>query len=282
MRGRILVVEDNLPNRELMCDWLEANGYEVLSVSDILSAVEALKNQELDAVLLDVQLGNEDGLALAIWMRQETKFCGIPVIAVTAHAMATEQRRFLQAGCNACVSKPVNFKLLGEQLDWWLAPINRPSDQPVGSTAGHNRAESDEPVQHSPLRTLEENAEGRGLPTRRPKAQRRSPRVLANISLRIQSGGESLEAFTAVINLHGALIVSTVNWPAGTLLTATNLETRLTVHARVVWSAVQESNGAHKLGVEFEVGSPEFWGDRYDPEGVDFPESLSGADPVRR
>jgi CheY-like chemotaxis protein len=95
LKARILVVEDNLLNRELMCDWLEANGHEVLSVNDVGSAIQTIKNQDLDAVLLDVQLGDEDGLALARWMRRQVKFCGIPVIAVTAHAMATEQRRFL-------------------------------------------------------------------------------------------------------------------------------------------------------------------------------------------
>ena len=81
-----------------------------------------LTDQQPDAVLLDVQLGNEDGLSLAEWMRQQPKLCQIPVIAVTAHALVAEQRRFLQAGCNACVSKPVNFKLLGEQLERWLGP----------------------------------------------------------------------------------------------------------------------------------------------------------------
>jgi DNA-binding response OmpR family regulator len=75
VKGRILVVEDNLPNRELMCDWLEANGHEVLSVNDVGSAVHTLKNQDLDAVLLDVQLGDEDGLALAMWMRRQVKIC---------------------------------------------------------------------------------------------------------------------------------------------------------------------------------------------------------------
>jgi CheY-like chemotaxis protein len=73
-------------------------------------------------VLLDVQLGDEDGLSLAVWMRKQTKLCRIPVIAVTAHALVTEQQRFLQAGCNACIPKPVDFKLLGEQLESWLVP----------------------------------------------------------------------------------------------------------------------------------------------------------------
>ena len=125
MKHRILVVEDNPLNRELLCDWLEAEGHEVLSAEDLTAARRVLIAQQPDAVLLDVQLGHEDGLSLAQWMRQQPELCRIPVIAVTAHALVTEHERFLQAGCNACVSKPVNFKVLSEQLERWLAPHDK-------------------------------------------------------------------------------------------------------------------------------------------------------------
>jgi CheY-like chemotaxis protein len=55
-------------------------------------------------------------------MRQQPSFSGIPVIAVTAHAMVTELQRFLQSGCNACISKPIDFKLLNQELEKWLVP----------------------------------------------------------------------------------------------------------------------------------------------------------------
>jgi CheY-like chemotaxis protein len=126
---RILVVEDNGLNRELLCDWLEVEGYEVQSTENLQSATDALQQRETDAVLLDVQLGDEDGLSLAAWIRRQPNLCGVPVIAVTAHALVTEQQRFLEAGCNACISKPVNFKLLREQLQRWLEP--RPKSPPV-------------------------------------------------------------------------------------------------------------------------------------------------------
>jgi two-component system cell cycle response regulator DivK len=121
----ILVVEDNPMNRELLCDWLEAEGHEVLSAEDLSLARCLLQERQPDAVLLDVQLGNEDGLSLAAWMRKQPELCHLPVIAVTAHAMVTEHQRFLQAGCNACVSKPINFKLLNAELQQWLAPSER-------------------------------------------------------------------------------------------------------------------------------------------------------------
>ncbi len=122
---RILVVEDNAINRELLCDWLEAQDYVVLSAEDLGGAQRLLQGEQPDAVLLDVQLGNEDGLSLAAWMRRQPGFSGIPVIAVTAHALVTEQQRFLQSGCNACISKPIDFKLLHRELGKWLAPLQK-------------------------------------------------------------------------------------------------------------------------------------------------------------
>lgn len=120
MKRAILVVEDNQFNRELLCDWLEVEGYEVWSVADLKASYEIFAKRLPDAVLLDINLGAEDGLDLVAWMRQNPKTREIPVIAVTAHAMAGERRRIMNAGCNACLSKPINFQGLREQLDCWL------------------------------------------------------------------------------------------------------------------------------------------------------------------
>jgi CheY-like chemotaxis protein len=120
MKRRILVVEDNLPNQELLCGWLEAEGFEALMAQNLDQAFAALKNEPLHAVLLDVQLGPEDGLSVATRIRRNPQLQHLPVIAVTAHAMVTDQERVIQAGCNACISKPVNFKSLAKQLERWL------------------------------------------------------------------------------------------------------------------------------------------------------------------
>jgi CheY-like chemotaxis protein len=117
---RILVVEDNLPNSELLCDWLEAQGFQVLAAENLAQAFAFCEDHLPDAVLLDVKLGAEDGLSLARWIRQQPKLLHLPVLAVTAHAMVTDHERVMQAGCNACISKPVDFKLLREHLNRWL------------------------------------------------------------------------------------------------------------------------------------------------------------------
>jgi len=121
MTRHILVVEDNDLSRELLCDWLESEGYQVTSASALDQAFDAIKKLPPDAVLLDVQLGDQDGLSMASWMRRQPSLSHIPIIAVTAHAMVTEQERISQAGCNACVPKPIDFKELTKQLQQWLA-----------------------------------------------------------------------------------------------------------------------------------------------------------------
>jgi two-component system cell cycle response regulator DivK len=120
MSHRILVVEDNPLNRELLCDWLEVEGYEAWSAADLEASYEIFSSRLPDAVLLDINLGTDDGLDLLVWMRQKLEMHEIPVIAVTAHALMAEQERALTAGCQACLSKPINFKLLREELGRWL------------------------------------------------------------------------------------------------------------------------------------------------------------------
>src|SRR6266478_375034 len=116
----ILVVEDNQLNRELLRDWLEMEGYEVWSAADLKTSYEVFSKRLPDVVLLDINLGKDDGLELLTWMRQKPDRRDIPVIAVTAHALVAEQERILQAGCRACLSKPVDFRLLREELHRWL------------------------------------------------------------------------------------------------------------------------------------------------------------------
>ncbi len=117
MKHCILVVEDNRLNQELLRDWLEAEDYEVWCAADLKASHEVFSKRLPDAVLLDINLGKDDGLELLAWMLKKPETREIPVIAVTAHALAAERERILKAGCGACLSKPVDFKLLREQLN---------------------------------------------------------------------------------------------------------------------------------------------------------------------
>jgi two-component system cell cycle response regulator DivK len=123
LKQNILVVEDNQLNRELLCDWLEMEGYEVWFAADLKTSYEVLAKPLPNAVLLDINLGAENGLDLVAWMQQKPALGEIPVIAVTAHALVTAQQQILQAGCRACLSKPINFEELREQLNRWTQDL---------------------------------------------------------------------------------------------------------------------------------------------------------------
>jgi CheY-like chemotaxis protein len=122
----ILIVEDNPLNLELLRDWLEVEGYEVWSAADLKASYEVFAKRLPEAVLLDINLGKDDGLDLLAWMRQKLETCEIPVIAVTAHALVAEQERILKAGCRACLSKPIDFQLLRGELNRWLQHSKTP------------------------------------------------------------------------------------------------------------------------------------------------------------
>ncbi|HTA78507.1 MAG TPA: response regulator [Terracidiphilus sp.] len=118
---RILIVEDNPLNSELLQDWLETEGYAVATATTINEAKAELDGLMPDAVLLDVQLGLEDGLTLAVAIRNDPRLSNLPIIAVTAHAMITDQQRVMEAGCDASVSKPIDFDLLREKLQAFIS-----------------------------------------------------------------------------------------------------------------------------------------------------------------
>jgi CheY-like chemotaxis protein len=120
LNRHILVVEDNPLNAELLRDWLEVEAYEVWLAADLKASYEVFSKRLPDAVLLDINLGRDDGLDLLAWMRQKPETRDIPVIAVTAHALVSEQERILNAGCKACLPKPIDFPLLRKELSRWL------------------------------------------------------------------------------------------------------------------------------------------------------------------
>src|SRR5258708_12839273 len=106
----ILVVEDNQLNRELLRDWLEVEGYEVWSAADLKASYEVFSKRLPDAVLLDINLGSENGLDLLAWMRQKPETRETPPIPVPSHALVAEQERILKAGCRPCRSNTSHFR----------------------------------------------------------------------------------------------------------------------------------------------------------------------------
>jgi two-component system, cell cycle response regulator DivK len=106
---RILVVEDNEKNMKLFCDVLQATGYATLEATSGEEAVELTVAHEPALVLMDVQLPGIDGLEALARLRQDDRTAAIPVLALTAQAMTGDRERFLEAGFDGYLSKPVDI-----------------------------------------------------------------------------------------------------------------------------------------------------------------------------
>ena len=103
------------------------------------------------------------------------------------------------------------------------------------------------------------------------REQRRSRRIIARVPIEVQPIEPSEGAVTAVINLHGALIVAATDWPIGTNLKITNQRTNREIGGRVGWIGPQDAAGHFKVGIEFDTTVTDFWGSAYDPDGEEAP-----------
>ncbi|MCC5021568.1 MAG: response regulator [Candidatus Synoicihabitans palmerolidicus] len=117
-RLRVLVAEDNLVNQELMRLMLKSLGHESMTVDDGAQVLPALRNDNFDVVLMDVQIPGMDGFEATKVLREHFERDGRSpwVVAVTANAMAGDRERCLEAGMNAYISKPVEVRQLEEVL----------------------------------------------------------------------------------------------------------------------------------------------------------------------
>jgi two-component system, cell cycle response regulator DivK len=107
--AKILVVEDNQKNMKLFRDVLQATGYRILEATTGARAVELAAEHGPDLVLMDIQLPDIDGVETLGRLRTDERTAAIPVLALTAQAMDGDRDRFLAAGFDGYVSKPVNI-----------------------------------------------------------------------------------------------------------------------------------------------------------------------------
>jgi two-component system cell cycle response regulator DivK len=105
---RVLIAEDNEKNMKLFRDVLQVSGYQTLEATTAEQAIELATRHIPDLVLMDIQLAGMDGLEALRRLRKDERTAAIPVVALTAQAMAGDRERFLAAGFSGYVSKPVN------------------------------------------------------------------------------------------------------------------------------------------------------------------------------
>jgi len=116
----ILVVEDNPMNMELVVDLLELYGYDVTGAEDGFEALEFVKQIEFDLILLDMQLPEMNGSEILEKLKSDPDTARMPVVALTAHAMAGDEERFVKAGCAGYISKPINIREFKPAVEQYL------------------------------------------------------------------------------------------------------------------------------------------------------------------
>lgn len=112
----ILVVEDNPANQLLTTCVLNRDGFETEVADCAEDALVRIKARRPDLILMDVQLPGMDGLAFASSLRSVPEAAGVPVVALTSHAMRGDRERAIAAGCVGYLSKPIDTRTLSDEL----------------------------------------------------------------------------------------------------------------------------------------------------------------------
>ena len=139
MKSRVLVVEDYEDTREFMKFLLQDYGFDVAEATNGYEAIEAVKHSVPDLILMDISMPGMDGLTAARKIREQSGSEKPPIIAITAYGEAA-RRKALEAGCDASLSKPIDFEDLEPVLSRYL-PKQNGAPEPVngnGHKGGHN------------------------------------------------------------------------------------------------------------------------------------------------
>jgi CheY-like chemotaxis protein len=115
-RPKILLVEDNAANRDMLTRRLERHGFEVRSAVDGASGVAMAATEMPDVILMDVALGAMDGWEATRLIKARATTAKIPIIALTAHALATDREQSVEVGCADFDTKPVDLTRLLEKI----------------------------------------------------------------------------------------------------------------------------------------------------------------------
>jgi two-component system cell cycle response regulator DivK len=119
--SRILLVEDNEMNRDMLSRRLIRKGFEVIVAQDGLAGLEAAQNLP-DLILMDMSLPGIDGWEATRLLKASPATAGIPIVALTAHALTDDREKAARAGCDAYETKPVEFPRLLETIERLIHP----------------------------------------------------------------------------------------------------------------------------------------------------------------
>jgi two-component system cell cycle response regulator DivK len=119
---KILLVEDNEMNRDMLARRLEKRGYQVVIAVDGQAGVDLARSEKPDLILMDMSLPVIDGWTASRTLKADPAMAPVPIIALTAHAMAEDREKALAAGCNEYETKPVDLASLLAKIESLLRP----------------------------------------------------------------------------------------------------------------------------------------------------------------
>jgi two-component system cell cycle response regulator DivK len=122
---RILIVEDNESSRDMLTRRLTRRGYHVMSAADGKRGIAMAHEQSPDVIVMDMSLPEIDGWEATRRLKADPATCAIPIVALTAHAMASDRKKAMDAGCDDYHTKPVDFETLVRSLEAFLEARNR-------------------------------------------------------------------------------------------------------------------------------------------------------------
>jgi CheY-like chemotaxis protein len=115
--AKVLLIEDNEMNRDMLFRRLSRRGYLVVSAVDGREGVEMARSEKPDIILMDMSLPVVDGWEATRRVKSDAAMRHVPVIGLTAHAMSGDRERALEAGCDDYDTKPVEFERLIEKME---------------------------------------------------------------------------------------------------------------------------------------------------------------------
>lgn len=118
--SKVLIAEDNIVNRELLRELLEARGHEVVEACDGEEALQMVEQSSPDILLLDIGMPRLDGFAVVRRLRQNPIPASFPILAVTAFSMQGDRERILGSGFDGYLAKPINSRSLDQELERFL------------------------------------------------------------------------------------------------------------------------------------------------------------------
>jgi CheY-like chemotaxis protein len=119
--SRVLVVEDNDMNMQLVEYLLEEGGIDIVKATSGEEALSITRSAApFDLILMDIHLPGMDGLSVVRAMKDDTRTARVPILALTAHAMRGDKDRFLDAGCDGYISKPIDVKTFLSSIEQYL------------------------------------------------------------------------------------------------------------------------------------------------------------------